>query len=84
VHCVIGKHEKNIGGIVGHIKIRATQAIRAETGWPVNRPVWSGGFWKVFLDNSDDVERAVEYVNANPEKDGMGRQNWSFVKPFVY
>ena len=40
------------------------------------------GEWKVYLDTIDDVHRAIQYVEENPEKGGKRQQRWSFVSPF--
>jgi len=83
VHMVIGRRERPIGRIVGHLKTRATQRLGAEGLWPHDgRPVWADRAWKVFLDSDDDVARAVEYVNANPPKEGKPLQTWWFVVPW--
>ncbi|HUU91974.1 MAG TPA: hypothetical protein VM238_12285 [Phycisphaerae bacterium] len=83
VHLVVGRHERTVGRIVGHLKARATQRLGAEGLWPPDkRPVWGGRGWKVFLDTPGDVRRAVAYVEDNPVKDGKPRQRWSFVVTF--
>ena len=83
VHLVIGRHERSVGRIGGHLKGRATQRLVTEGLWSEDqRPVWGGRGWKVFLDTPDDVRRAVAYVEENPVKDGKPRQRWSFVVPF--
>jgi hypothetical protein len=39
--------------------------------------------WKVFLDSADDVTRAVRYVEENPRKEGLPRQYWRLITPYV-
>ncbi len=46
-------------------------------------PVWARRAWKVFLNCDEDVFRAIEYANGNPEKEGKLRQTWSFVVPYM-
>jgi len=83
-HLVIGRHSRPIGRIVGHLKGRATQQLAGERLWPEDgRPVWGERSWKVFLDSAADVQRAIEYVEANPLREGKPRQHWSFVVPFT-
>ena len=41
---------------------------------------WTRKSWSVFLDCAEDVDRAVRYVDENPEKEGKPRQHWSFLK----
>jgi len=82
VHLVIGRHERRIGRIIGHLKTRATQRLKSEGLWPdPQRPVWAERGWKVFLDSIEDVGRAVAYVAENPAKEGKRPQRWSFVVP---
>jgi hypothetical protein len=79
---VIGRHERRIGRIIGHLKARATQQLKSEGLWPdPQRPAWAERGWKVFLDSIDDVGRAVAYVAENPAKEGKRPQRWSFVVP---
>jgi len=82
-HLIIGAAERSIGRIVGHLKGRATQAMIEEGVWPKDeRPVWGRNCWKVFLFSEEDMRRASDYVERNPEKEGKRRQRWSFVVPY--
>jgi REP element-mobilizing transposase RayT len=84
VHMVIGHSPRLVGRIVGHLKGRATQHLAAAGLWPdAERPVWGRKAWKVFLDSPERVAGAIAYIEANPEKEGKPRQQWSFVKPFT-
>jgi hypothetical protein len=60
------------------LKGRATKQLRAEGIHPESN-CWARGQWKVFLDSQRDIERAVEYVEINPTKEGLPPQHWSFV-----
>lgn len=85
VHLVIGRNERLIGRIAGHLKTRARQALVAEGIWPdTSTPIWADGGWEVFLDTPQAVERSIQYVETNPTKDGLPRQKWSFVVPWVH
>ena len=83
VHLVIGRSDRTVGRIMGHLKARATQRLSAEGLRPSDhRPVWGHRGWKVFLWTSADVRRSIAYVEANPEREGKRRQRWSFVEPY--
>jgi REP element-mobilizing transposase RayT len=85
VHLVIGRHQRNIGRIVGHLKTRSKQELEADGLWPEHqRPAWSDRAWKVFIDSPEHVLAAIRYVEGNPEKEGKPRQRWSFVTPFEF
>jgi len=83
VHLVLGRHTRPIRTIVGHLKSKATRAVRQDQTWPKDRrPVWGEGGWNVFLNSEQDVRRAIKYVEQNPLKEDKPRQRWSFVMPF--
>jgi REP element-mobilizing transposase RayT len=79
-HLVIGRRNREIGQIAGHLKSRATQNMISNGLWRKGRPVWSKKYWNVFLDSSKKVEIAIEYVNNNPVREGKQPQEWPFIK----
>ena len=83
VHLVIQRHVRSIRQIIGHLKARATSAIRSETRLQGGRPIWGAHGWNIFLTSDEDVRRAIRYVQANPTKDNRPRQHWSFVREFT-
>ena len=42
--------------------------------------MWSSRPYKVFLYKPEEVVGRIDYVNDNPVKEGLPRQNWDFVK----
>lgn len=44
---------------------------------------WARKQWIVYLNTIADVRRAIQYVERNPEKEGLRPQRWSFVTPFT-
>ena len=79
---MIGASERRIRQVVGHLRSRATHALREHDLWD-GRPLWGEHGWNVYLESVAAVERAIRYVNDNPLKEGKKRQTWSFVVPFV-
>ena len=80
VHMIIARHERAIGKIVGHLKARATKQLHEDGLWFMDkRPVWAHGYWKVYIDDAVDLKTAIEYVEANPVKEGKPSQQWPFV-----
>lgn len=86
-HVVVARHEHLAERILGHLKARATQELLKEGLHPFEQyrrdsgrfpSVWASRAWKVFLDDIEDVRRAVRYAKNNPLKDGLPEQNWSF------
>lgn len=84
VHIIVGRVDREIGRVIGHLKTRARQAMIAEGVWPVQgSPVWAKQGWHVFLDSDEAVRRAIAYVEQNPIRVGLPRQRWSFVTPWT-
>ena len=92
MHLVIDRHERRIERIVGHLKARATQGLRADGLHPLAACAeadgsipspWVRKGWNVYLNDPEDVLRAIRYVEDNPLKEGKRRQNWGFVTPFT-
>ena len=85
VHAVVAEHGNPPKQILGHFKGRATQQLKHEKLYPPpGRPSpaspWGRGGWCVYLDDEEDVYRAIEYVNRNPIRAGLPPQEWSFVE----
>jgi REP element-mobilizing transposase RayT len=90
VHLVIARSRLTVERVVIQLKGAATEQLVAETIHPFGDIVGSNGRrpkcfergqWKVFLDSPEDIQRAIEYVENNPIKEGKKRQRWSFVRP---
>jgi REP element-mobilizing transposase RayT len=90
-HAVVGRHDNPAERIISHFKGRATQQLVAEGIHPMSRfekssgeipCCWARRGWKVFLDSSADIERAIEYVRDNPVMEGKKLQNWTFLTEF--
>jgi REP element-mobilizing transposase RayT len=91
-HLVVGQHRYPIEQIANLLKGAATRQLMSEGLHPFGAlrekcgrlpHAWARGLWKVFLGTPADVRRAVRYVEDNPAKEGLPRQRWSFVTPFV-
>jgi hypothetical protein len=44
---------------------------------------WSRKQWTCYLNNDADIRRAMDYVDRNPPKDGLKKQHWSFLTPYL-
>ena len=93
VHLVIGNHDRSYEQIVGHLKGRATQQLRAENVHAFlthERPdgslpsPWAEGLWKVYCHDLDHVRNAIEYARNNPLREGLRPQRWRFVVPYTF
>ena len=90
VHLVTGKPAMKVEQLVIQLKGDATRALEREGIHPLSSykvdgdrlpKCWVRGQWKVFLD-SQDVPRAIRYVEKNPLEEGKKKQQWSFVSAY--
>jgi REP element-mobilizing transposase RayT len=80
-HGVARTHRDRSEVIWQRLADASRDALRAAGLVPPNHPVWSHRPYKVFLYTDPDVLGRIEYVEQNPEKEGLPRQHWEFVKP---
>jgi REP element-mobilizing transposase RayT len=90
VHLVIARDGRLSERIMSHLKRAASIRLRCDGLHPFSEyPLingslhtpWSAKGWRVYLDSAKAIARSIAYVEANPEKEGLRRQRWSFVKP---
>jgi hypothetical protein len=67
-----------------HVADATREALRRAGLVSPDHPVWSHRPYKVFLYLRPEVCGRIEYVEENPLKEGLQRQNWEFVKPCPY
>ncbi|NOZ39544.1 MAG: hypothetical protein GXP24_04880 [Planctomycetes bacterium] len=91
VHVVVGEHELSAEDLVAALKRAATREMNTEGIHPLakyprsnGRPPtpWAAGAWKVFLNSTEAMRRAIAYVEQNPTQAGLKRQRWSFVERY--
>lgn len=89
IHLVTARHAQKIELIANHLKGAATRRIIADGMHPLaSQPTKGGrmpkmfarGQWAVYLNRDGDIERAIEYVNDNPVREGLKAQRWRFVR----
>jgi REP element-mobilizing transposase RayT len=91
VHLVVARHNYSIEEMSRHLKADATTQLKREGLHPfANHPYrdgslptpWARNEWKCFIESMEYLGNAVDYVNANPMKEGKRAQHWSFVAPW--
>ncbi len=92
VHLVVARHTYDVEQICTLLKGEATKQLKAGALRPLAKhqradgklpPVWAEKQWKVYLDNEEAIETAIQYVEQNPVKEGRPQQQWPFVTPFA-
>jgi REP element-mobilizing transposase RayT len=82
VHIIVRKHRDLAEEMIGHLQEASRDALIEAGARPDDHPTWGGPGWKVFLDEPPEVRRTVKYVEENPIKMRLPRQNWSFVTTY--
>lgn len=75
VHILIMRSKYTIEYLVNQLKGAATKAMKLE------HSPWTRNFWKTFINDTDTLSAAAEYIHANPENSGLSPQSWDFVAP---
>jgi hypothetical protein len=84
MHAVARTHRDRSEVIWQRLAEAARDALREAGLVPADHPVWSHRIYKVFKYAPEQVAGAVDYVEDNPEKEGLPAQQWGFVKPCPY
>jgi REP element-mobilizing transposase RayT len=82
VHMVIRRHREDGVNMWRSIAAATCLHLRAFSDVGENHPVWAARPYKVFLWTPHDVKTRVRYVERNPEKEGLPRQEYGFVTPY--
>jgi REP element-mobilizing transposase RayT len=91
IHLVIKRHRLDVEMISNLLKGSATRRLIEEQIHPLadfptrtgrHPKAFSRGEWKVFLDEAQDIRRAIRYVERNPIREGFAPQRWSCVSTY--
>jgi len=92
VHVVIAAHRFDGDELIACLKRAGIRGLNSERLNPMRAhqkadgrlpSPWGGRGWKVMLFTTEQMKSAIRYVEQNPIRAGLKRQNWSFVVPFV-
>jgi len=81
-HVCIRRHRDDAARMWSALAGESSESLRLFADVGDDHPVWSHRPYKVFLYTPDDVRRVVSYIEANPAKERLAGQSWSFVKPY--
>jgi hypothetical protein len=77
---VVRRHRDDAVAIWREFANTAAEILRKFPDVGELHPVWASRPYKVFLRTPDEVRGRVAYVEANPEKEGLSRQRYEFVR----
>ena len=75
VHILLMRSKYRIEYLVNQLKGTATKALN------LNHTPWTKGCWKVFINDTETLRAAMEYINANPANGRLPPQSWNFATP---
>jgi REP element-mobilizing transposase RayT len=81
-HMVIRRHRDDALAMWHAFADESRLAMRQSIGVAQNHPVWSARPCKVFLRTPEEVRGRIDYVNQNPEKEGLLAQWYDFVQSY--
>lgn len=82
-HAVVRAHRDRAEIIWDRLAIASGDALRNAGLVAPDHPIWSHRPYKVFKHSPAELISAVRYVELNPEKEGLPRQVWDFVSPYL-
>lgn len=82
VHMVIRRHGDDALTIWQSIADASRQRLQMSPEVGNHHPVWAARPYKVFLSTPAEVRSRIDYVECNPEKEGLPRQRFDFVTSY--
>jgi len=82
VHALIRRHRDKGEEMIAALQAKSRECLIAKGLRKGDHPVWGGPGWKVFLETREDIERIVKYIQQNPIKAKLPKQEWGFVTPY--
>jgi REP element-mobilizing transposase RayT len=82
IHILIRKHKHVAEDMIANLQEHSRLRLRTARLRTTDHPVWGGPGWKVFLDSPEDIRRTIRYIEDNPIKIRLPRQQWDFVTEY--
>jgi REP element-mobilizing transposase RayT len=92
-HLVTSRHERTIERVARHLKSKATMALTQAGVHPLSAhrksdgttpTPWAEGIWSVFINDEQQLDAAIRYMERHPAKEGLPPQVWPFITPVAY
>ena len=81
-HLLVRRHRDQGHTMWDVFAASARDALREFSDVGAEHPVWSERPYVVFVYDPPGVKRRIGYIEQNPEKEGLERQEYSFVQPY--
>jgi REP element-mobilizing transposase RayT len=73
VHVLVLQSRYSVEYLVNQLKGAATKALK------LKYTPWTRGCWKVFITDTEVLQAAAKYIQANPVSAGLAPQSWDFI-----
>jgi hypothetical protein len=83
-HLLIRRHRDTYQQMFTHFAAAARDALHSYAPLQLDRdhPVISQRPYAAYCYSPDDIQRCIDYINANPAKEGVSPQHFAFVAPY--
>ncbi len=81
-HVCVRVHRDSYQTMWAHLTGQVRTTLVAEGLVEKEHKVWAERPDAVYLHTAEDIRRVIGYIEGNPEKEGLARQTWGFVKPY--
>ncbi len=75
VHVLVLQSKYSVEYLVNQLKGAATKALK------LKYTPWTRGCWKVFITDTEALQAATKYIQADPVSAGLAPQSWDFISP---
>ncbi|MFA5864163.1 MAG: hypothetical protein WC975_05690 [Phycisphaerae bacterium] len=82
VHLCVRRHRDNGQTMWKILAGEVREEINHWNGISPNHPLWSQRVYVIYLHTPDDIRRVVGYIQNNPIKERLEKQEWEFVQPY--
>ncbi|HVX86375.1 MAG TPA: hypothetical protein VH253_16445 [Phycisphaerae bacterium] len=82
VHLCVRVHRDSYQAMWEHLAGQVRVTFQEEGVVAAGHPVWAERPYSVYLHSREDILRTIAYVEGNPEKEGLARQVWGFVRRY--
>jgi REP element-mobilizing transposase RayT len=83
-HLVVPRHQHQHDVMWRTFAESAAASLRSLFNIPDRHRIWGNRPYSKFLYSPHDIHTRIDYVNDNPEKEGLPRQHYDFITPYLY
>ncbi len=82
-HLCLRQHRDDYTLIWSRLATAARTALLQQNAIPTDHPLWSDRPYSVYLHTPDDITRTINYIQQNPQKEGLPPQPYPWLHPYT-